>query len=224
MKPILEFERVKKSYGTKQVLCDIDFAVERGEICGLVGANGAGKTTMMRLALNLISPNRGAIRLNLNKKGNVGVLIDYPVLDHGLTVRQNLEAHCRLCEYESSTITDVINLLDIKDFAEKKVKQLSMGMKQKTALAQAFMGMPEFVILDEPVNGLDPQGVKDIREKIVWLNSKFGTTFLISSHMIDELVKVVSRCALLKDGQITFVEAEAKKIEEVFFETAEVHR
>jgi len=220
---ILEFKKITKSYGSKQVLNEIDLSIERGEICGLVGANGVGKTTMMRLAVNLISPNRGAIRLNLHKKGNIGVLIDYPVLDQGLTVRQNLEAHCRLCEYAPTVVKEVIDLVEIKDFADEKVKRLSLGMKQKTALAQAFMGMPEFVILDEPVNGLDPQGVKDIRENIVYMNREFGTTFLISSHIIDELVKVVSRCALLKDGQITFVEAETAKIEEAFFKTAGVY-
>jgi ABC-2 type transport system ATP-binding protein len=222
MNPILEFEKVKKSYGTKQVLRDIDFSVERGEICGLVGANGVGKTTMMRLAVSLISANHGAIRLNLHKKGNVGVLIDYPVLDLGLTVRQNLEAHRRLCEYEPKAVKEVIGLLNLSDYADKRVKQLSLGMKQKTALAQAFMGAPELVILDEPVNGLDPQGVRDIREIIVRLNRNVGTTFLISSHIIDELVKVVSRCALLKDGQITFVEADTVKIEEAFFERSGV--
>ncbi|MDR0883215.1 MAG: ATP-binding cassette domain-containing protein [Oscillospiraceae bacterium] len=218
MNPILEFEKVKKSYGTKQVLCDIDFSVEQGEICGLVGANGVGKTTMMRLAVSLIAPNHGAIRLNLHKKGNVGVLIDYPVLDLGLTVRQNLEAHRRLCGCESTVVKEVIDLLSLKDYADKRVKHLSLGMKQKTALAQAFMGSPELVILDEPVNGLDPQGVRDIREIIVKLNREAGTTFLISSHIIDELVKVVSRCAVLKDGQISFVEADTVKIEEAFFE------
>ena len=222
MDSILEFKNVNKSYRSKQVLVDIDFAVKRGEICGLVGANGAGKTTMMRLALNLISPNSGVVKLNLNNRGDIGVLIDYPVLDQGLTVRQNLEAHRRLCEYDASVVDDAINFLGINEFANKKVKQLSLGMKQKTALAQAFMGMPEFIILDEPVNGLDPQGVRDIREKILYLNLEFGTTFLISSHIIDELVKVVSRCALVKDGQVTFVEANTEKIEQEFFETAGV--
>jgi len=218
MNPILEFEKVKKSYGTKQVLYEIDFSVERGEICGLVGANGVGKTTMMRLAVSLIAANHGAIRLNVQKKGNVGVLIDYPVLDLGLTVRQNLEAHRRLCGYESKAVKEVINLLSLSDYADKRVKQLSLGIKQKTALAQAFMGTPELVILDEPVNSLDPQGVRDIREIIVRLNREEGTTFLISSHIIDELVKIVTRCALLKDGQINFVEADTVKIEEAFFE------
>jgi ABC-2 type transport system ATP-binding protein len=222
MDSILEFERVVKSYGGKKVLREIDFSVERGEICGLVGANGVGKTTMMRLAVSLISANRGAVRLNLRKKGNVGVLIDYPVLDTGLTVRQNLEAHRRLCGYESSEVGAAIDLLSLKDCADKKVKHLSLGMKQKTALAQAFMGAPELVILDEPVNGLDPQGVRDIREIIVRLNREFGTTFLISSHIIDELVKVVSRCALLRDGQIALMAADAAKIEEAFFQTAGV--
>ena len=224
MDPILEFKKINKSYGTKKILQEIDFAVERGEICGLVGANGVGKTTMMRLALKLMMPNEGAVRLNLHKKGNVGALIDYPVLDLGLTARQNLEAYCRLCcEYESSAVNETINLIGMGEFADKKVKNLSFGMKQKTALAQAFMGLPEFIILDEPANGLDPQGVRDIREIIVYLNSEFGTTFLISSHVIDELVKVVSRCALLKDGEITFVEADARKIEEVFFAAGRVH-
>jgi len=217
MNSILEFKKVKKSYGSKQVLRDIDFSVERGEICGLVGANGVGKTTMMRLAVGLISANHGAIKLNLHKKGNVGMLIDYPVLDLGLTALQNLEAHRRLCGYEAKTVQEVIDLLNLKEYTNQKVKQLSLGMKQKTALAQAFMGSPEFVILDEPVNGLDPQGVREIREIIVQLNREKDTTFLISSHIIDELVKVVSRCALLKDGQITFVEADTVKIEEAFF-------
>lgn len=221
MNNILEFENVNKSYRTKQVLLDVNFTVERGEVCGLVGANGAGKTTMMRLALNLIAPNKGVVNLNLHKKGNIGVFIDYFVLDEGLTVRQNLEAHRLLCEYDSSAVNDVINFLNV-DFAETKVRQLSSGKKQLAALAQAFMGRPEFVILDEPMNTLDPNVVKTIREKITYLNLEFGTTFLISSHIIDELVKVISRCALLKDGQITFVEADTQQIENVFFERAGV--
>jgi ABC-type multidrug transport system ATPase subunit len=224
MDAILELERVKKSYGANHVLKGIDFAVERGEICGLVGANGAGKTTMMRLAVGLISPSSGIVRLNLHKKGNVGMLIDYPVLDQGLAARQNLEAYRRLCGYEASVMEESIALLGITSFAKQRVQRLSLGMKQKTALAHALMGNPEFVILDEPANGLDPQGVRDIREIIVKMNSQFGTTFLISSHIIDELVKVVSRCALLKDGYVSFVEAESAKIEEAFFAKEESQR
>jgi len=221
--PILEFSKVNKAYGANQVLCDLDFVVKRGEICGLVGANGAGKTTMMKLAVNLISNNSGTVNLSLQKKGNIGILIDTPMLDRSLTVRQNLEAYSRLCSYSRESVDDAINLMGIEGFSNKKVKHLSSGMKQKTALARALMGLPEFVILDEPVNGLDPQGVRDVREKIVYMNKEYGTTFLISSHLIDELVKVVTGCAILKNGQIRVVDADAEKIEDVFFASSEVH-
>jgi len=213
MDNILELKKINKSYGAKKVLCDLDFAVKRGEICGLVGDNGAGKTTLMRIALKLLSANDGEIKLNLKKAGNIGIHIENPMLDSDLTVRQNLEAYCILCGYNLSLVNETIEQFNI-NFAEKKVKQLNLGAKQLTALAQAFMGEPEFIILDEPMNGLDPKVVKHIREKILQSNSKHGITFLISSHLIDELAKVVTRCAMLKDGKINFIEPDA--IEEAF--------
>jgi len=222
MDAILSFAGVEKSFGGKAVLQGVDLTVGRGGICGLVGANGAGKTTMMRLALGMITQNRGEVTLNLSQKGNVGVLIDYPVLDTAMTVRQNLEAHCRLCGCASPAVRQAIELVGIQSYETKKVKQLCLGEKQKTALAQALLGNPELVILDEPVNGLDPRGVREVREIIVRMNREHGTTFLISSHIIDELVKVVTRCALLKDGKIKMVNADAAEIEQEFFGGREV--
>jgi ABC-2 type transport system ATP-binding protein len=213
---ILTYEAVSKSYGSQPVLSQIDFHLESGSICGLVGANGAGKTTMMRMALGLSHCDSGKISLWLRKNGHIGCLIDTPSFDTSLTVSQNLQAYRILHRYTTEQMREVIDLLSLRSCLEKKIKALSHGMRQKAALALAFMGSPELIILDEPINGLDPQGVREIRETILLLNANYGVTFLISTHIIDELVRVASECALLVDGKITLVEPEVSKIEEAF--------
>jgi len=218
---ILEFEQVHKRYGSNKVLRGVSFAIKRGEICGLVGANGAGKTTIMRLALELMKPDAGQISLRTAQKGNAGCLIEEPRLDKSLTVFQNLEAHRRLAGMRREDLEHMADIFKLHAFLHKPARACSQGMRQKAALALALMGYPELVLLDEPVNGLDPRGVKEVRDIIVRANAEQGTTFMISSHLIDELVKVVHSCLFLANGVVSYKNIDAADIENAFFEGGE---
>ena len=206
METVLRTEHLTKTFGNKAAVNDVSMTIEKGDIYGFIGKNGAGKTTLMRLVLNLIFPTSGTIELfgeskltkaNLSRTGS---LIEAPTLFLNCSARENLKRFAILYGADNNDIENVLKEVDLTATGNKKAGKFSFGMKQRLGIAIALLGNPDFIILDEPVNGLDPEGMKEIRDLILRLNREKGTTFLISSHLIDELSKVVTKYGIIRDG------------------------
>ena len=206
MEAVLRTEHLTKTFGNKAAVNDVSMTIEKGDIYGFIGKNGDGKTTLMRLVLNLIFPTSGTIELfgeskltkaNLSRTGS---LIEAPTLFLNCSARENLKRFAILYGADNNDIENVLKEVDLTGTGNKKAGKFSFGMKQRLGIAIALLGNPDFIILDEPVNGLDPEGMKEIRDLILRLNREKGTTFLISSHLIDELSKVVTKYGIIRDG------------------------
>ena len=197
---ILSLKNIDKTYGKEQVLHNISFDIEQGEICGLIGENGAGKTTLMRILLGLIRADKGEIESVSQHK--IGSIIESPALYPNLTGRQHLQYY----KTRFGLKTDITKMLELVHLPEpswdRKVKNYSLGMKQRLSIAIALLDNPELIILDEPVNGLDPQGISDLRKMILNLRDQLGVTFLISSHILSELEFITDKYIIMKKGKI----------------------
>ena len=197
---ILSLKNIDKTYGKEQVLHNISFDIEQGAICGLIGENGAGKTTLMRILLGLIQSDKGEIKSVSQHK--IGSIIESPALYPNLTGRQHLQYY----KTRFGLKTDIIKMLELvrlsKPSWDRKVKNYSLGMKQRLSIAIALLDNPELIILDEPVNGLDPQGISDLRKMILNLRDQLGGTFLISSHILSELEFITDKYIIMKKGKI----------------------
>ncbi|KRL01103.1 ATP-binding cassette domain-containing protein [Liquorilactobacillus capillatus] len=209
MNDILTVEKLNKSFGSKKVLKDVSFNVQPGKIVGLVGPNGAGKTTIMKAILGLFDFQSGNILVNGERisivhhqpLSDVGALIEYPGIYPFLTGRQHLELFADNETTRKEDIQNIITKLNIESYIDRKAKGYSLGMKQKLGIALALLNKPKLVILDEPMNGLDPKATKELRDLILQL-TKAGTTFLISSHILSELEKLVDEIVVIDDGKI----------------------
>lgn len=194
--------------------------IKKGEIYGFIGKNGAGKTTLMRLVLGAAMPTGGSIELfggeeSVNEtRHRIGALLEYPCIYKNCTALENLRRFAILTGADTDELEDILDLVGLKGVGRKKAGQFSLGMKQRLAIGIALLGHPEFLVLDEPINGLDPAGIKEIRDVILALNQKKGVTFLVSSHLLDELSKIVTTYGIIKDGvlieQITAKELEGR--------------
>ena len=197
---ILSLKNIDKTYGKEQVLHNISFDIEQGAICGLIGENGAGKTTLMRILLGLIQSDKGEIKSVSQHK--IGSIIESPALYPNLTGRQHLQYY----KTRFGLKTDIIKMLELVRLPQtswdRKVKNYSLGMKQRLSIAIALLDNPELIILDEPVNGLDPQGISDLRKMILNLRDQLGVTFLISSHILSELEFITDKYIIMKKGKI----------------------
>jgi ABC-type multidrug transport system ATPase subunit len=199
-----------KNYGLFPVLDNLNLQIEKGSIHGLVGLNGSGKTTTIECILGLQAYNSGNItaleqspkQLHLTK-GKLVAIFDSPSLHPNLTVRQCLQHALLLCEKPTRSAWEVEKLLGVSRFSDFKIKNLSLGNKRRVSIAQALLGDPEFVVLDEPFNGLDAEGVDDVLELISTLNRDHDTTFLLSSHQLPYLEQICSHIAILHHGKIT---------------------
>lgn len=206
--PLLTVEQVNKKYGQKVVLDDVSFDIEKGHIVGLLGSNGAGKSTTMRVIVGLTGISSGEIRVDQQQVSlkdhqaldAVGNLIEYPALYPQMTARQHLKLYARELK-GNIDVAPLMKQTGIDHFGGKKVSQYSLGMKQRLGIALALLRQPELVILDEPFNGLDPQSVHDIRALIKQLAHQ-GTSFLISSHQLAELQKLIDDVVIIDHGQI----------------------
>ena len=210
--PILITNNLTYSFKKKKkVINDLNILVENGAIYGFLGPNGAGKTTTIRLLMGLLHA-KGEIKLFsenfkfarneiLNK---VGAMIEEPSLYNHLTARQNLTICCKLINIDKSRIDEVLNIVKLKKDENTKIKHFSLGMKQRLSIAKALINRPELLILDEPTNGLDPQGIIEIRELILRLNQNYGITFFISSHLLSEVEKLCSHVGIIKNGELIF--------------------
>ena len=195
-----------------QILRDINLEVEKGTIYGFLGQNGAGKTTTIRLLLGLLKSPVNCIQLfgeEINKKPieifkNVGAFIESPSLYEHLTGYDNLEITRILRGAARKRINEVLEIVNLSKSSNIKVKNYSLGMKQRLALALALLSNPELLILDEPTNGLDPNGINETRELLLQLNRECGTTILISSHLLSEIEKMVTHLGIIHKGSLIF--------------------
>lgn len=199
MNSIISIENVSKKFGKNNVLNGITINIPKGSICGLVGPNGAGKTTLLRIISSLQKPDSGQVKVNTDVFSG---LIEEPALFYELNAIQNITQQLILYGIEDErNPKDFLEYVGLENTNKKKVKHFSLGMKQKLAIAMMLVGNPELIILDEPMNGLDPQGIIDLRNLILKLNSE-GVTFLISSHLLYELEKIATDFIFINHGEI----------------------
>ncbi len=219
MEYILRTKDLTKQFGEKFAVKGVSMQIRRGEIYGFIGKNGAGKTTLMRLILGAAMPTGGSIELFGGEDENtarhrIGALLEYPCLYKSCSALENLRRFAILTGSDTDELEEILDLVGLGEVGSKKAGQFSLGMKQRLAIGIALLGHPELLVLDEPINGLDPAGIKEIRDVILALNRKKGVTFLISSHLLDELSKIVTTYGIIKDGvlieQITAPELQAK--------------
>ena len=229
MKSAIEITELSKSFGNHEILKNITMQIKKGEVYGLLGANGAGKTTLMKAILDIIKPTSGTIRILGNEMTannhdifrRIGNIIEVPVFYQNLTVEENLQLHCDYVDPSyKKDISNILKLVDLDGTQRRKVKTLSLGMKQRLAIGRAFLCRPDIMILDEPINGLDPKGIVDVRELILKLNKEYGVTILISSHIISELAKVSDTIGIIDNGrfieEISMNSNKATDLEEYF--------
>lgn len=209
--PVIQINLLTKHF--KQVIAvdDLSLEVYQGDIFGFLGPNGSGKSTTIRMLLSLISPDRGSIRLfglplhghRVSVLSRIGAIIEKPDLYLFLSAYKNLKLLCRLSRLrpDHQKIVEVLELVGLSDRMHSKVKTFSHGMKQRLGIAQALIHDPQLLILDEPDSGLDPQGIKDIRELIRFLNQEKKITIFLSSHKLYEVEQIASRMAIIKKGK-----------------------
>lgn len=203
---VLQTNGLTKMFGRKAAVNKVSLNVKKGDIYGLIGRNGAGKTTLIRLISGLAKPNEGSIQLfesdDLDRQRNrTGTMIENPAVFPGMTAKQNLHYYCLLLGLDpEKTIDEMLTLVGLADTGRKTAKNFSLGMKQRLAIAIALLDNPEFMLLDEPINGLDPSGIKETRELIQKLNKERSITILISSHILGELSKMANRYGVINNG------------------------
>lgn len=210
-KMVFETRHLVKKYGNHIVLNDVNIAIPQGAIYGLIGENGAGKTTLIRLLCGLAAPTQGEIylfgennpRKQINQRKRMGCLVESPALFPDMSAAQNLEVQ-RLQRGipGKKCIAQTLALVGIENTGNKKAKDFSLGMRQRLALAIALLSDPEFLVLDEPVNGLDPVGIVELRELLIRLNQERNMTILISSHILSEMYQLATCYGILHKGKL----------------------
>lgn len=223
---VIQTSGLTKKVKGKTIISDINLHVKKGEIYGFLGQNGTGKTTIMKMLTGITTPTSGEILL-FNQKlteetktvlKRVGSVIEYPIFYEHLTAIENMKLHGEyLGFYDDKEINDALDMVQLKDTEDQTVKDFSLGMKQRLGIARAIVIKPELIILDEPTNGLDPIGIKDIRNLILMLNREYGITFLLSSHILGEMEQVVDRVGVINNGkllnEVTLAEIRKKRTE-----------
>ena len=235
MKNILDLQAVSKKVRGKYLVHDVSIQIEKGTICGLLGPNGAGKTTIIRMLTGLIRPTSGDIFINeqsvvknrASALKNVGAIVESPIFFPYMTGRENLKNLVRLHDTipklaEDAKVVEVLQIVGLEDRADEKVRTYSLGMKQRLGIAQALLGDPALLILDEPANGLDPMGMRELRELILMLKNKYDKTILLSSHLLDEIQKMCNQIVIIREGELVWsgeLELDNQQnLEEVFIE------
>ncbi len=219
---VLEAKALTKKYKNFKALDELTMKIPQGSIYGLVGKNGAGKTTLIRIICGLQNPTSGEYILygkKSNSKGitkarrRIGAVVETPSIYLDMTARENLKQQFSILGMPSfDGIEDLLKLVGLENTGKKKAKHFSLGMRQRLGIAVALAGDPDFLVLDEPVNGLDPQGIVEIRELILKLNREFNITVLISSHILDELSKLATHYGFVDSGRVV-KEISAKELE-----------
>lgn len=218
MEYIIETEGLTKRYGKRLCVNNISIHIAKGDIYGFIGRNGAGKTTAMRLILGLARPTSGKIKLfnsdDLNaQRKKIGSLIEAPGLYKRCSALENMKRFSILYGGDDKEIEELLSFVGLNGVGNKKVGQFSLGMKQRLGIAIALLGNPEVLILDEPVNGLDPAGIKEVRNLLLKLNKEKNVTIMISSHLLDELAKITTKYGIINNG-VLVEEIDAPKLME----------
>lgn len=195
-------------YGNNVVLRDINFTLQKGDIVGLVGKNGAGKTTLMKIISGILPGYKGEINLHAN---GIGVLIEEPSLYKDLSVLKNLKFYCKLYNKPYSEINKFKEKLNIEPYMTKKVSALSLGMKQRVGLFVALIASNDIILLDEPTNGLDPNGIVELLDLINELSKAFNITFIISSHILSNLDQICNKYMILREHRIKLIDSKKSK-------------
>ena len=237
MSDIIILEDVTKSYKGTEVVKNVSMRVKQGEIYGFLGPNGAGKTSIMKMILNLAKPDMGNIRVcgeviqkdSYEYLRNIGSIIEYPVFYEKLTAWKNLKLHCNYMGfYDKKRIREVLDMVDLKGIDNKPVGEFSLGMKQRLGIARAMITNPKLLILDEPINGLDPIGIKQIRQLLVKLKASYGTTILISSHIIAEIEQLADTIGVIDKGiltkEVSMSEIQHDSLQYLEIEVNDIHR
>lgn len=208
---MIEFNSISLEIAGKLLLSNISFHVKKNSIHAILGQNGAGKSTLMKLALGLIKPTSGSIKISdmpiCNTRGflkSVGSLIEGVGLYSHLTVYENLLVCCLQHNLKSGRISEVLGIVGLEAEYNKRAKDLSIGMKQRLGIGMAIIHSPTLILLDEPTNGLDPQGVVKIRELLKFLNATLNVTILFASHMLAEVDKIANDVSLIQNGSLVF--------------------
>lgn len=208
---IMETVGLRKSYKGNAVVNDVNIHVPKGAIYGFVGPNGAGKSTVMKMILNLIQPEAGEVQLFGEKVTDqsyevfkrVGSIIENPYFYEKMTARQNLELHCDYMGFPNKErIDEVLQMVDLQNVEGKQIRHYSLGMKQRLAIARAILAKPEFLILDEPINALDPEGIREMRNLFQRLNQEDETTIFISSHILSEVDLIADTIGIIQHGNL----------------------
>lgn len=223
MSYILQTNHLSKVIGGKELIRDVNLHLKKGEIYGFLGPNGAGKTTVMKMITNLWKPTEGAIEIfgeTLTPKSygvlkRMGSMIEYPIFYEHMTGRENLKLHCDYMGYYSQgSIENALDMLDMTMAADKPVKTYSLGMKERLGIARAILCKPELLVLDEPTNGLDPAGMKQIRELLKMLCAEYGITIMVSSHILPEIESIADTVGIIHHGRM-MKEISMEEIEEM---------
>ncbi|MDO5717167.1 MAG: ATP-binding cassette domain-containing protein [Tissierellia bacterium] len=224
MEYIVETKSLTKKYKNNTAINHVDIQLKKGSIYGLVGRNGAGKTTLMKLISDLINSTDGEIiyytngietkQMDFLKR--VGTLIEAPGLYPFMNAFDNIKSIllCGKGSYTKEKIDELIELVGLTPHKEKKVKAYSLGMKQRLGIAVALANDPELLLLDEPINGLDPQGIKHVRSMLKEINESYGTTIVVSSHLLDELSKIATDYCIIDNGKVV-LQATKEELEEL---------
>ena len=203
MNYLLTTTNLTKTYGTKDAAKDINIHVREGEIYGLIGRNGAGKTTVMRMISGLSKPTSGTYQMNGENKFGVGVLIESPGIYPNMSADENIRLKCiAMGCYSKGYVDKLLRTVGLENVGKKKAGSFSLGMRQRLGIGLALVGDPKMIVLDEPINGLDPQGIVEVRQTLETLKESKGITIMISSHILDELGKLADSFGIIHGGRL----------------------
>ena len=226
---ILQTENLTKKYDNKTIINNLNLKIKKGEIYALLGKNGAGKTTTMCMMTKLIKKDKGEIKIfNKNIENNneifkkIGTLIEYPGFYENLTGLENLKYFQEIqTKPDKSQLEKILKIVGLHESKDKLVKKYSMGMKQRLAIATAIINTPDLLILDEPINGLDPKGIINMRMFLKSLSKEYGMTILISSHILSEIEQIADRIGIINYGEI-IEEIKIEDIKEKLYKYTEI--
>ena len=207
MEYVIETKNLTKRYPNKTATNNVNMHVKKGDIYGFIGKNGAGKTTTMKMILGLANPTTGQVLINgnsnlVNERKKIGSLIEAPGLFKNKTAYENLKQFSLICGGNDKEIKEILEIVGLSNTGSRKASNFSLGMRQRLGIGIALLGNPEILILDEPINGLDPEGIKDVRDTLIKLNKEKGVTLIISSHLLDELAKITTRYGIINEGEL----------------------